>query len=217
MKTEKEVKCIPEFYDFTSRGYLTTVRAGSILFDDAINNNEYGLNRDIHDNMIVGQYEGYEFPIEFKQDKEYGSRLRDVLDTGYPPAYLISDRFRDLLTENNVTGWKTYPIRLYDKKGNLINGYNGLSFIGRGGDFDALPEYNYKMRWGTDDYVQKKGIYNINNLDGSDIFKVRGYILMTERVMKLIKKNKIDAVEFKKISYKYNIIGMEEYMQKHKL
>ncbi len=126
---------IPNFYFFRSRGYLATVQARSILFREAIDNHEYGLKRDIYDNMIVGQYEGYEFPIEFKQDKEYGSRLRDVLDTGYPPAYLISDRFRDLLTENNVTGWKTYPIRLYDKKGNLINGYNGLSFTGRGRRF----------------------------------------------------------------------------------
>ena len=208
---------IPNFYFFRSRGYLATVQARSILFREAIDNHEYGLKRDIYDNMIVGQYEGYEFPIEFKQDKEYGSRLRDVLDTGYPPAYLISDRFRDLLTENNVTGWKTYPIRLYDKKGNPINGYNGLSFTGEGGDFDAWPEYNEDIPWYEKDRLTKKGIYNINNWDGSDIFMIRGAVLMTERVMKLIKKNKIDAVYFEKLSDKYDIIGTEEYMQKHRL
>lgn len=65
--------------------------------------------------------------------------------------------------------------------------------------------------------MTKKGIYNINNWEGSDIFMIRGAVQMTERVMKLIKKNKIDAVYFEKLSDEYDIIGTEEYLQKHQL
>ncbi len=46
---------------------------------------------------------------------------------------------------------------------------------------------------------------------------IRGAVQMTERVMKLIKKNKIDAVYFEKLSDEYDIIGTEEYLQKHQL
>ena len=42
--------------------------------------------------------------------------MRDVLDMRSVGFFVISDRMKDVLEENGFTGWKTYPIQLYDKK-----------------------------------------------------------------------------------------------------
>jgi hypothetical protein len=34
------------------------------------------------------------------------------------------------LEENQFTGWKIYPIKLFDKKENEVEGYHGLSVTG---------------------------------------------------------------------------------------
>lgn len=64
--------------------------------------------------LIKGNYEDMAFPIAFKQGT--GNNLLDILDTGFPGLYLISERLKAILEDNHLTGWKTYPIKLYDKK-----------------------------------------------------------------------------------------------------
>ena len=40
------------------------------------------------------------------------------------------------MEENNPTGWKIYPIKLYDKKDNEVLGYHGLSVTGKCASID---------------------------------------------------------------------------------
>ena len=60
-----------KFYDFGSRGYLTTFAASPDLFEDAINKDLCGFHsgRKIHDQLVFrDQYPNYiQFPIVFRQ------------------------------------------------------------------------------------------------------------------------------------------------------
>ena len=77
------------------------------------------LKRDVDNNfqewdLIKGNYAEIDFPVIFTQD--HGKKLTDILDTGWPGLFLISDRLKKILEENKLTGWKTFPIKVYDKK-----------------------------------------------------------------------------------------------------
>ena len=52
-----------------------------------------------------------------------------------------------------------------------------------------------------------RGLYDISQWDGSDIFMVRGEIVITEKAMKLMKANKVTAVEYEKLSDLVDYIG----------
>lgn len=105
-------------------------------------------------------------------------------------CFLISERTKKTFEDFNLTGWKTYPIKLYDKKGNLINGYYGFAITGKVGPVDytrskiiAKPS----MVLGKPNIV-KIGIYfDENSWDGSDFF-IATPILVTNRVVEALKK-----------------------------
>lgn len=193
-----------DFYRFSSKGYLATFSAMAVLFDDALNNNNGELGGRIMDDLIKGRYAGYTFPLVFRQT-ESGRNFRDVLDTRYPPAYLISDRMKSLLEENHITGWTCYPIELYDKKNILIAGYYGFSIIGRAGAMDIrnqpIIEKSY-LENGPICKFYKGGYFDIDTWDGSDFFILDNsyWVIVTDRVVELLKKNKITALEFGRLS-----------------
>ena len=49
------------------------------------------------------------------------------MNTGWPNLYLISARMKAILEENGLTGWQTFPIKLYNIEGHEIIGYHGFS------------------------------------------------------------------------------------------
>ncbi len=200
----------PIFYKLGSRAYTTTFSASPNLFNKALEENDHGVNREICDKLLFGEFGHYSFPIAFHQYD--GKRLRDVLDTGWPPLYLISDKMKDLLINNNITGWKSYPIELFDKKDSLITGYNGLSIIGRGGKYDKDYELGYLDEEKEHFGAKVRGVYNVENWDGSDMF-IMWYreLIVTERVVKLLKKNKIDAIDYQRLSDYVDYVGVTRF------
>ena len=192
------------FYRFSSKGYLTTFSARAVLFDVALNDGNGELGGQIMDDLIKGRYAGYTFPLVFRQT-ESGRDLRDVLDTRYPPAYLISDRMKSLLEEHRITGWSCYPIELYDKKNAWITGYHGFSITGRAGAMDMSNQPIGEKRYREDGPVRKVykgGYFDIDTWDGSDFFILDNsyWVIVTARVVELLKKNKITALEFERLS-----------------
>ena len=93
-----------------------------------------------------------------------------------------------------ITGWRTYPIELYDKKGNQTNGYCGFSVVGSGGSLGNLEQRRK-------DHVSRLQFF-IDQWDGSDFFMFENtlHLLTTQKVKDLFKKNKVDAVEFSPIT-----------------
>src|SRR5262245_57966928 len=107
------------FFDFASKLVSSNVQVQAQTIDLEVDENAVSLSD--HSKLIKGQYDGIDFPVIFKQ--KYGKKFNDILDTGWPSLYLISDRLKGILEENSLTGWQIFPIKLYNKKGNEIFGY----------------------------------------------------------------------------------------------
>lgn len=112
-----------DFFSFDSKLLSSTFQARPV----GLKNDKNGLPGYL--NLIKGNLEGINFPVVFKQDS--GKNLTDILDTGHGSLFLISDHMKNILEENNLTGWRTFPVKLYDKKRNEIFNYHGFSIIGR--------------------------------------------------------------------------------------
>ena len=125
--------------------------------------------------------------------------MRDVLDNRDTMAYLISDRMKDLLIDNNITGWKCYDIEMYDKKGNIVPGYNGFSVTGKCYDMVKV-DYDNIVEDKRRGFLAKGASFDINKWDGSDIFRVGGWRIITKRVYELFKKHKITAIEMTRLT-----------------
>ena len=111
----------PPFFDKSgSEGYLTTFFITPDIFENAINNNLYGptSGREIHHQLLYGDENGsypeyIDFPVVYRHEE--GKKMRDMLDMRFDGhCFLISDRMKQMMEENNITGWKSYPVLIYD-------------------------------------------------------------------------------------------------------
>lgn len=153
--------------------------------------------------LEMGSYEGVSFPLEFRH--LYGKRYYDILCIGCGSSlFLVSDRFLEVLETNHFTGWKSYPVRLFEKNGTEIFGYNGFSVTGKAGkiDWDQCEIVQMPDTW---DSSKIKSYYkgtpiNMSEWDGSDIFMPSNNWgkFITEPVYKALKKAKITNIEFEK-------------------
>lgn len=191
-----------DFYTFHSKGYLTTVSVFPDLCEPLMGDAAFNF---MNNKIIKGDWSGLEFPLVFHQI-ENGKKLRDVLDMRYVSAYLISDRMKNILKKNKITGWKSYPVIIYDKKGGIIEGYNGFSIVGRSGPLDLKNQPIEPVIDDNGHVTEYKeyvgGWFNISTWDGSDIFILGEslWIIITERLYKILKKEKITAIEYERIS-----------------
>lgn len=183
------------FFSFGSKLISSTVQASAI--DLKVNE-----NRAIDSSkLITGLYDGIDFPIVFKQ--EHGKNFTDILDTGWHRLYLISDRMKSILKDNHLTGWQTFPIKLYDKHGNEIPAYNGFSIIGRSGptnyDKSEIIEKREVPTGPLCEYY--KGVF-FDNWDGSDFFIPDNthHIFITKKAACILKNNKITNMKLKNLS-----------------
>lgn len=142
--------------------------------------------------LIQGNYEGFEFPVVFQQNR--GKKITDILDTGFPGFYLLSNTLISILKDNGFTGWKTYPVRIYDKEGNDVRGFQGLSVTGSCGHTYYKESSIFEKKYVSNGPVYKfyKGEF-VNEWDGSDFFLPENTIdtIVTKKVADELKKNKI--------------------------
>jgi len=169
-----------DFFDFASQPASSTVQAHpSELSIDPMK-------------LIKGNYQDVDLPIIFKQ--VYGNKLYDILDTGCAGFFLISERMKKILEENSLTGWKTFPIKLYDKKGSEITGYHGFSVVGHSGPTNYKNSEIVERRKVSTGPLCKyyKGV-SVDNWDGSDFFTPEKtyQTFITKKAADILKKNKI--------------------------
>ena len=153
--------------------------------------------------VVYGNYEA-EKPLCFTH--YMGSKVFDLIETGWVSVFLFSDRIFDAFEENNITGWKKYCAEVYDKKGELINGYSVLSVTGRCGPIDddkseliwrdpPVPEGNrYQVRMGM--------YFDISTWDNSDIFIPENSlaIVVTEKVKEVLDNLKVSNFNIQPVS-----------------
>lgn len=130
-----------------------------------------------------------------------GSQWEDVL-WSTADTLVISQKLQDIFREDNIRGWGTYPVKVYDRNKTLILGYGGLSITGRVGEQDVYRGEVIRMPPpvpGGQSYEVLKGFFFENDFwDGNEIcFAGRsGYIIVVKRVVDMIKKAKIKNVGF---------------------
>ena len=152
--------------------------------------------------LEMGSYEGIPFPLEFRH--KCGKRYYDILHIGYATLFLVSDRFLEVLETNHFTGWKSYPVRLFEKNGTEVFGYNGFSVTGKAGKIDWEKSEVVQIPGPIDETVTypyyKGALIDMSEWDGSDIFMPsnswRKFI--TEPVYKALKKAKMTNIKFEK-------------------
>ncbi len=135
-----------------------------------------------------------------------GKKIYDIIDTDWVSGYLISEKIKSALEENSITGWKTYPAEVRNKKGKHIEGYSLLAVTGRSGPIDdAKGEVFLKdppIPLGGR-YKMKRGLYfDLAAWDKSDIFIPEGSlsIIVTAKVKKLLEKIKASNVWLRHVS-----------------
>lgn len=191
-----------EFYLFGSKLVSTTFHASP-----------QGLNikgenvRNDH-KLIKGDYSGIDFPIIFQQGSYGGSKLYDILDTGFARLYLISDNMKNILLENKLTGWQTYSIMLFDRKHNRIDGYNGFSVTGKCGPIYYKKNTLFEKRHmpTTPLFNCYKGEYfDDKTWDGTDFFTPQNSlaIIITSKSAKILNNTKITNIRL------HNLLELE--------
>ena len=178
-----------DFFKFGSKLILANFQAVPVGLKEDENGNSDHLN------LIKGNYDHIDFPVTFKQ--EDGKKLNDILDTGYAGFYLISEKMKIIIEENELTGWKIFPIKLYDKKGNKINGYHGFSITGNSSSINYKKSEINEKKLTPNGPICKfyKGIF-IDKWDGTDFFTPEGtyQTLISRKAAQVIKKNKLTNI-----------------------
>ena len=145
-------------------------------------------------------------PIVFRY--HMGGRLYDIIEGSFYPLRLLSERVINAFRAHNLTGWKTYPVEVYDKKKNLVPGYALFGITGRAGPMDRKTGERVvvKSRLNPANLEQvRRGMhFDPNTWDGQDFFILDDsrYVMATARV-----KAALASLKLKNIA----LIPMLEY------
>lgn len=140
-------------------------------------------------------------PIEYRYYMR--SRCKDLMATGIPGRYLLSNRVVEALHNGKFTGWTTYPVAITNKTGGPILGYHGFSITGRCGPRDASRSEKVRKQYRGGVSWELKGLYfDEKSWDGSDIFMPQGtaYICMREAVHDAIAALKPENIKFRRLT-----------------
>ena len=185
------------FFNFGSKLLSSTIQAHAV----GIKRGENEANE--HWKLIKGNYTGIESPITFKQ--AYGKKLTDILDTGWPSLLLISSRMKGILESHNLTGWKTFPLKLYDKNEVEVSGYYGFSVTGKCASINYGKSEIIEKRLVPTGPICKfyKGIsIDVDKWDKSDFFAPEGSfsLFVTQKAAEILKKNKITNLRLEAVT-----------------
>jgi hypothetical protein len=128
------------------------------------------------------------------------SQPSDFIFTTSAHPKIISDRVLGILKGEGFTGWRTYPVHLYDKGGARIPGYHGLAIHGRCGPIDEsksvkLPKI-YPARVSSEWYGL---FFDPATWDGSDLFMTSSemaFVFAVDAVKRALEKAKVTNVAF---------------------
>ena len=144
-----------------------------------------------------------EEPIPVRHDA--GGKPRDVIWTTWGTPVVVSRRVVDLLRASGFTGWATYPVTLYDRDGEFVDGYHGLATTGRCGPIDYSRSAPVAvMSPGGGERMQYRGKYfDPDSWDGSDFFVPTtgfGGRFVVAEVKDCFEDAKIRNVEFERLT-----------------
>ncbi len=135
-------------------------------------------------------------PIQF--DASQGLKATDFLWTQLVTPVCVAERVIRILKENEISGWSTYPVEVFDQEGKPQPNFHGLAVIG------AVCEADYSRSAVVTkpppaprgrSYDVYKGLYfDENQWDGSDLFWVGGVRVVVDKVKRIFEQNKVENV-----------------------
>lgn len=150
-----------------------------------------------------------------------GGQVTDFLWSDLVRIFCISTRVIDIFTTESLTGWSTYPVELFGRKGDVLEGFHGFSITGKECSRNyLLGEIVLKPVYPKSEKLRKvrKGLYfNENEWDKSDFFTIRNQgIVITERVKTLLLKNRVSNVKLTPLSEVEIDVFLDEMGEKKK-
>lgn len=137
-------------------------------------------------------------PIQF--DSAQGLKATDILWTQLVTPVCVSNRVIHIFSENEVSGWSTYPVEVFDPEGELLPDYHGLAVTG------AVCEADYRRSSIVTrpppaprgkSYDVYRGLYfDEAQWDGSDMFWVGGVRVVVDKVKRVLELNGVENVAF---------------------
>ncbi len=151
-----------------------------------------------------------------------GKQPMDIISSSFVSIYLISGKVVDVLRDNRVTGWTTYPVLIKSNRDKFIDGYHGLVACGRSGSIiDSMskhiietipPQGNRKTLLQREAWL---GLYfDINIWDGCDFFmpadigEETGHIFVTEKVVNIFRNKRLINFNFTPLSTIYQPLSV---------
>jgi hypothetical protein len=188
---------INDFYSFGTKLAYSTFQAVPVGVKCKVEN---GLSDPYK--LIMGDFSDIDFPVIFKQ--ESGKKLHDILETGLSALYLISDKMKNVLIENQLTGWKTFPVKIFDKKDNEVLGYEGFSTTGRAGplDYSKCPIIETRVYPSAPLVKHYVGKYiDLSTWDGSDFFLPKNHFgtMITPKAAQILTKSKLTNINLRRL------------------
>jgi hypothetical protein len=106
----------------------------------------------------------------------------------------------EVLAQHNFTGWASYPVEVFGRKGEPIPDYHGLAITGRGGKRDIshskLITKQPPVEGGQPRQVYLGLYFHLNHWDRTDLFLVDNSRVVREAVYKAFKRTKVSNVRF---------------------
>ena len=142
---------------------------------------------------------GKAVPSQALQLRGYsGAAPADFIWTGAIPLLCVSERVTAILREHDVKGWGTYDVAIVDRKKQPLAGYCGFSVLSSAGNLD-FSSSQIVTRPPVIPTAQPMDIYvgftfDLEKWDGSDIFYVGGFMVVTDRVKNIFKRSRITNV-----------------------
>lgn len=136
-------------------------------------------------------------------------RCRWVLGRGTPRQVvwtnagipIMADGLVTILRERKLTGWGTYPVEVYGRKGERIPGYVGLVCLGRCGPRDMRRSVDKLVQYPARLARKRVGLFfDPESWDGSDFSMLEGsgFIIVTVAAKSVIEESGVgrQTVEF---------------------
>ena len=134
-----------------------------------------------------------------------GATPTDVVWVGGKPM-VVSNGCLDALQQSGVTGWKSLPALIRDKKKQVHENYHVLCVTGRCGEIDNDRAVPVDVQFPARVSRQYKGLYFYEgSWDGSDIFCFSGprkptFMYMTQAAKNVFVEHEFKCIDFKPLS-----------------
>ena len=135
-----------------------------------------------------------------------GKHPQDVVWTSLIGVIAMHEKVFKLMENNDISGWKKYPVNVYDRYGKLYDDFAGISVTGKSGPLDWSGSQRVQV------LTKSKGSSPLYDLigatieheywDGSDIFMPEGttYLLATERLVEILKNINVRNIDYVRIT-----------------